>query len=113
MVWQELSSEYKEFIMGKFFSFIADAFSENGEPSSSRILSTWLSLSSMALIWYIVRHMQYISIDKLTAWIGSLPMLIGSLATFAVSPYGVNKVTGIFTKKFGVITAEQQGDQKQ
>jgi hypothetical protein len=82
----------------KFIAFLARAFSENGEPSSSRILSAWLSVSSMALIWFIVRHMQGLPVEKLQAWVGGLPLIIGSLATFAVSPYGVTKVTGMFRK---------------
>lgn len=84
--------------MKAFISFLARAFSENGEPSSSRIISAWLSVSSMALIWFIVRHMQGQPIEKLQVWIGGLPLVIGALATFAVSPYGVTKVTGMFKK---------------
>jgi hypothetical protein len=38
------------------------------------------------------------TVDKLQVWIGGLPMIIGALATFAVSPYGVAKFTGMFNK---------------
>jgi hypothetical protein len=84
--------------MKALISFVARAFSENGQPSSSRILSAWLSVSSMALIWFIVRHMQGLPVEKLQPWVAGLPYIIGSLATFAVSPYGVTKVTGMFRK---------------
>lgn len=84
--------------MKPFFNFLARAFSENGEPSSSRLISGWLSVSSMALIWWAFRHMMAQPIDKLQVWIGGLPMVIGALATFAVSPYGVTKITGMFKK---------------
>jgi hypothetical protein len=84
--------------MKALLSFVARAFSENGQPSSSRLLSAWLSVSSMALIWFIVRHMQGLPVEKLQAWVGGLPLIIGALATFAVSPYGVTKLTGMFKK---------------
>ena|ERR1700674_4183595 len=83
---------------GKVLNFIARAFSEDGQPSSSRIISAWLSVSSMMLIWWMARHMMSQTVDKLQIWIGGLPMIIGALATFAVSPYGVAKITGIFNK---------------
>lgn len=84
--------------IGKLLGFIKEAFSENGSPSSSRIISAWLSVSSMALIWWMAKHMMSQPVEKLQVWIGGLPLIIGSLATFAVSPYGVAKITGIFTK---------------
>jgi hypothetical protein len=76
--------------------FLYKAFCDNGTPSSSRILSAWLSLSSMALIWFIVRHMMGLSVDKIAVWIGNLPLVITSLAAFAVSPYGVNRASKMF-----------------
>jgi len=85
-------------IWEKIGSFIAKAFSENGEPSSSRITSTWLSISSMSLIWYIAHHIMYLPADKLQIWLANLPLTIGALGTFATAPYGIAKVTSIFTK---------------
>lgn len=84
--------------MKPFWNFLARAFSENGEPSSSRLISGWLSVSSMGLIWFVIRHMMAQPVEKLQVWIGGLPLVIGSLATFAVSPYGVTKLTGMFKK---------------
>lgn len=84
--------------LDKSLGFLAKAFSEDGAPSSSRIISAWLSISSMMLIWWMVKHMMGQSVEKLQVWIGGLPMIIGALATFAVSPYGVAKITGIFNK---------------
>jgi hypothetical protein len=82
-----------------FKTFIIAAFSENGSPSSSRVLSAWLSVSSMALIWFMVRHAFYLSDPgKLLTWVGGLPAIIYALATFAVSPYGLTKLTGIWKK---------------
>lgn len=80
-------------------SFVKAAFSENGVPSSSRLLNGWLSVSSMALIWWMVRHTMALEDPvKLQQWIGGLPLIIGALATFAVSPYGVNQLSKMFKK---------------
>jgi hypothetical protein len=84
--------------MERVWSFLGKAFSENGSPSSSRITSTWLSLSSMALIWFIFRHMMSQPVDKLSVWMGNLPLVIGSLATFSTAPYGIGKIVGAFKK---------------
>ena len=84
--------------LDKVWSFIGKAFSEGDQPSSSRITSTWLSISSMTLIWFVVRHMLYLSTDKLSIWMGNLPLVIGALATFSTAPYGIAKITSVFTK---------------
>lgn len=79
--------------------FVAKAFSEKGEPSSSRIIGAWLSLSSMALIWFMVRHAFYLEDPaKLLSWIGGIPAIILALATFSVSPYGMNRIGQMFKK---------------
>jgi hypothetical protein len=83
----------------KIIRFLARAFSENGEPSSARILSGWLSISSMALIWFIVRHAFYMNdFAKLEVWIGGLPAIIYALAAFAISPFGLAKISSIWKK---------------
>lgn len=86
-----------------FREFITRAFSEKGEPSSSRILSFWLSLSSMALIWHICRHAIQLSAEQAAVFVNGLPYIIGSLTLFAVSPYGIAKAgqtfTGIFNRQ--------------
>ena len=90
------------------FDFMRQAFSEGGVPSSSRIINAWLSVSSMTLIWFIVKHMMGQPLDKLQVWIGGLPMVIGALAAFAVSPYGVNQMSKWFKKDSG--NPPQNGD---
>lgn len=84
--------------VSKVWSWLSRAFSENGTPSSSRITSTWLSLSSMSLLWFIFHHMLQQPVDKLAVWMGNLPMVIGALASFSVAPYGVGKIAGCFKK---------------
>ena len=82
----------------EFIGFIKQAFMDKGVPSSSRIISAWLSVSSMALIWFIARHAMGQPTEKIQVWIGGLPAIILALATFAASPYGVNRVTEMFKK---------------
>jgi hypothetical protein len=40
----------------------------------------------------------YLPADKLQIWLANLPLTIGALGTFATAPYGIAKVTSIFTK---------------
>ena len=82
--------------LSKVWSWLGKAFRDNGQPSSSRIVSAWLSVSSMALIWFIIRHMMSQPTDKLAVWIGNLPLVVGSLATFSTAPYGIGKIAGMF-----------------
>ena len=84
--------------MVKVWSWLGRAFSDEHGPSSSRVISAWLSVSSMALIWWMARHMMSQPVEKLQVWIGGMPLIIGALATFAVSPYGVMKLTSMFQK---------------
>jgi hypothetical protein len=37
-------------------------------------------------------------VDKLSVWIGNLPLVIGSLATFSTAPYGIGKIAGMFKR---------------
>jgi hypothetical protein len=83
-------------ILNTTLTWLGRAFSENGQPSSSRIVSAWLSVSSMALIWFIIRHMMSQPVDKVAVWIGNLPLVIGSLATFSTAPYGIGKIVSAF-----------------
>jgi hypothetical protein len=84
--------------LGKAMSWLGRAFSDEHGPSSSRIISAWLSVSSMTLIWWIVRHMQGQSVDKLSVWAANLPMLVGALATFSTAPYGIGRISEMFKK---------------
>jgi len=90
---------YRKLEMGKITKFIGKVFSEDGQPSSSRILSFWLSVSSMGLIWFMVRHAFYQSdVASIALWVGGIPAIIYALAAFSVSPYGLNKIAGIWKK---------------
>ena len=84
--------------LGKVWAWLGKAFSENGTPSSSRVISAWLSVSSMALLWFIFRHMMSQPADKLAVWMGNMPLVIGALATFSTAPYGIGKIAGMFKR---------------
>lgn len=84
--------------LSKAWSWLGKAFSENDQPSSSRIISAWLSVSSMSLIWWTFHHMMGQPVDKLQVWMGNIPLVIGSLATFSTAPYGIGKIAGMFKK---------------
>lgn len=53
-------------------------------------------------------------VEKLQVWVGGMPLIVGALATFSVSPYGVMKVTSMFQKTGDKIvdSAEHKDDPK-
>src|ERR1039458_7195437 len=85
-------------MMAKVWLWLGRAFSDEHGPSSSRIISAWLSVSSMTLIWWVARHCMFAPVDKLSIWLSNLPLIIGALATFSTAPYGVMKLTSMFKK---------------
>jgi hypothetical protein len=91
-----------------FTAFLKSAFSENGSPSSSRIISAWLSLSSMALIWFCARHAMKLDSQAAMVWVGGLPSIIYALGAFTVAPYTIAKVgQTICDVKNGKVTVPQ------
>jgi len=85
-------------MMEKVWSWLGRAFSDEHGPSSSRIISAWLSVSSMTLIWWIARHMMGEPADKLQIWASNFPLIIGALATFSTAQYGIGRITEMFKK---------------
>lgn len=97
-------------VCDKTVPWIAKAFSDNGQPSSSRLTSFWLSVSSMALIWFIVRHALYLKdVSQQGVWISNLPAIIYALAAFTGIPYGINRVSNMFQRKDGDGIGNQRG----
>ena len=84
--------------VGHLIGFIKAALSDNGTPSSSRVISAWLSVASMGLISFMVHHMFTLPVATLQVWMGGLPMIIAALGAFAVSPYGVNRISNMWGK---------------
>lgn len=95
-------------MLHKLGEFIAKALSDNGQPSSSRIISAWLSVSSMSLIWWIAHHMMQQPVDKLQVWMANMPLFIGALATFSTAPYGISRLSTMFNKGGEKIVEEEK-----
>ena len=81
-----------------FKEFMVAAFSENGVPSAARVISGWLCVSSMALIWFIARHAMVLDKEASMLWVSGMPAIIYSLAAFTTAPYGVNQLSKMFKK---------------
>lgn len=80
-------------------SFIKGVYSDNGQPSSSRVLGHILSVGSLGILAAIVHHMTTVDAAKLQIWISNLPIIIGSLTAFSTSPYAINTIGNVFVKK--------------
>ncbi|HWR15185.1 MAG TPA: hypothetical protein VN577_10170 [Terriglobales bacterium] len=72
--------------------FVQGVFSDNGAPSSSRVVSFILSMGSLLILAVLFRHLMCQPADKLAVWLPNLPYIIGALAVFSQSPYGVNRI---------------------
>lgn len=79
--------------------FLQGAYCDNGVPSSSRLLSTFLSVGCLLILAVLFRHVMYQPQDKLAVWLPNLPYIIGGLALFSQSPYGLTKFSDIFNRK--------------
>ena len=83
--------------------FIKDMLCDNGQPSSARVLSFILSIWSMGLIAWSVRHTMALRDGELQTWVSGLPLIIGALTAFAAWPYALGKgsstLSDIFKKK--------------
>ena len=78
--------------------FIRGVFCDKGQPSSARIMSTWMGFSSMALIWWMVKHAMNLDREATMIWVSGLPAIIYALAAFSVSPFCIGKITAIWDK---------------
>lgn len=71
--------------------FIKGLFSDNGFPSSARVLTFILSLGTLAVVLYITWHLKHVDSVTLQIWLANLPYLIGALTAFSAWPYAINK----------------------
>jgi hypothetical protein len=73
-------------------SFLRGAFSDGGEPSSSRVISAFLAIAVTGILigvfWHVCRTAD---IAALGQWLGALPGVIGALIALMAAPYGINK----------------------
>ena len=94
-------------MLHKLGELLAKAFSDNGQPSSSRIISAWLSVSSMSLIWFIAHHMLSQPVDK-SYKDGNPSTGYGALATFSTAPYGISRLSTMFNKAGNKVAEEEE-----
>lgn len=69
--------------------FLRKALSENGVPSSSRLLAAAHSLAAIFCLVYVTLKNHVIPDGTVTAGLGA----------FATAPYAVNRVSSMFQKK--------------
>jgi hypothetical protein len=78
-------------------NWIKAAFSEKGQPSSSRLLMAVFSVFTMAVIWKILGHLLKLSAGgnaaMLAVWLTNLPLIISSLCLLVALPYTVSRGT--------------------
>lgn len=94
-----------------FRQFVKGMFSEGDVPSSSRVLTFWLSISSMALIWYAVRHAMLLTGPDVAVWVNGLPYLIGALTVFVASPYAINRGSSSIADIMSSFRKNKEGQQ--
>jgi hypothetical protein len=83
-------------------AFIKAAFSDNGQPSSSRLLTVLHSFAAMfVLIFIAVKTGKYPGVDEATG-----------LGGFAVVHYGTNRISKMFGKDAGTPPAPPPTDKQ-
>lgn len=88
----------------RVLKFIGGLFSDNGSPSSSRVLTFILAVFDMIVIWGIFRYLKTVHDPMLVAsWMGNLPMVIGALTALAALPYTVNRGTNALSDIMGAV----------
>lgn len=79
-------------------SFLQGAFSDNSEPSSSRLIMGMLSLVVSGILCGLFYHLARVTdLAQLSLWLASTPILIASLIALMVAPYTINRFAGNVT----------------
>lgn len=82
--------------------WIKSAFSEKGQPSSSRLLMAVFSVFTMAVIWKILSHLLKLSEAgneaMLGVWLSNLPMVISALCLLIALPYTIARGTSAISE---------------
>lgn len=90
------------------YTFLKAVYSDDGVPSSSRILTFILAMVSSGILWRVFTHIIAITdIGIISAWLGNLPIIISALVLFFTAPYGVNKGSGAITDLVNIIKGKQ------
>lgn len=92
--------------------FLQGLYTDNGSPSSSRVLSAVLSIGCLVIIAVLFRYLLNVDAARLAVWLPNAPYVIVALAVFAQSPYGMNRFSSMFKQIRGAQTDEHKEDSK-
>ena len=100
---------YIKNFLDQLFLFIKAVYSDNGNPSSSRVLTCVLAVVSAKILLSVFAHVVAISdVAQLMAWLGALPLIISALVLFFTAPYGVNVGSGTVSDLLSVLKGKNQ-----
>ena len=78
--------------------FWRGVFSDDGEPSSSRIFTAFLVLVVSGLLAGVVYHVCHLTEPTILGlWLTALPYLVGVMIAFMTALYFVNRGSGTFS----------------
>jgi hypothetical protein len=83
------------------WKYLRDAFSDNGQPSASRLLMGIFSLFTITILYKTFSHLVKLSEASngviLTIWLSNLPLIITSLCALIALPYTVSRGASALT----------------
>lgn len=95
---------YIKNFLDQLFLFLKGVYSDNGNPSSSRVLTCILALVSCKILVSVFNHVITLTdTTALVSWLGALPLIISALVLFFTAPYGVNVGSGTVSDLLNVL----------
>jgi hypothetical protein len=83
-------------------------YSDNGNGSSSRVLSTILAIVSSYILIEVFDHIIKITdVVILNSWLAAIPLIISALVLFFTAPYGVNRASGSITDILNILKGKK------
>lgn len=94
--------------LSKFCAFFQSVYSDNGNGSSSRVLSTILAIVSSYILIEVFDHIIKITdVVILNSWLAAIPLIISALVLFFTAPYGVNRASGSITDILNILKGKK------
>ena len=99
--------------LNSLLNWIRELLSDNGDPSSTRVLMFIFSFFTMHLIWRCFYHIyQLTDLAIIGIWLANMPLLITSCMGLISLPYALSKgtsaITGIANSMANVKTSNTQ-----
>jgi hypothetical protein len=89
-------------------TFLQRVLSDNGEPSSSRVLTLALAAVCASILCILIKHVCKVSdAAELGLWLTSLPSFIFALIALINAPYLINKGSGTLSDVMSVFKKGQ------